>query len=202
MKHPLVKSLCAGLLLIVFLVPVANAGIGTSPGTHWSFKFDDRGIWHAQGDHVSFSWQLKPFELYDVMVDGTLIFGELSFPVAADAYMTEGATFKVMMGKTTLFHLNDNPAAEMGADCAQPTDPAYPPGPCDVAFPEGSAFEVYARGHTTQYHIEAGVQDNGIDPCWKVTTQGDASLDGSTIMFAGNLNLRGPVGLTMVAIEG
>ena len=191
----------AGLLLIAVLAPAASAGIGTAP-THWSFKFDDRGVWHATGDHVSFSWTLKPFEVYDFVLDGTLLFSELSFPVDATDYMTEGATFKVMMGHTKLFQLNDNPSAEMSAVCS-PRDPAIPPDPCDLEFGDRATFEVYARGHTTQYHIEAGVQDNGIEPCVKVTTQGESSLDGTTIMFVGSLNFRAPPGLTMhEALEG
>src|SRR6476660_6739848 len=101
-----------GILLTALIAPAASAGVGTSPSSHWSFKFDERGVWQAQGDHVSFSWSLKPFELYDLRVDGTLVFNELSFPVDATGYMTEGATFKVMMGKMELFHLNDNPVVE------------------------------------------------------------------------------------------
>jgi hypothetical protein len=194
-----------GLLLIAMVAPAASAGIGTSPsapGTHWSFKFNDQGIWQAVGDHVSFSWSLKPFEVYDLMVDGTLLFSELSFPVDATDYMTEGATFKVMMGHTKLFQLNDNPSAEMSAACS-PRDPAFPPDPCDIGFPVGSTFEVYKRGHTTQYHIEGAVQDNSIEPCVKVTTQGTSSLDGTTIMFVGSLNFRAPPGLSMATlVEG
>lgn len=195
----------AGLLLIAMVAPAASAGIGTAPtapGTHWSFKFDDRGVWHADGAHISFSWTLKPFEVYDLMVDGTLMFSELSFPFDATDYMTEGATFKVMLGKTTAFEIKDNPAAEGSAMCS-PRDPAFPPDPCDIEFAEGSEFEVYARGHTTQYHIEGAVQDNGLEPCIKVTVQGESSLDGTTVMFVGSLNFRAPPGLTMhEALQG
>jgi len=204
MKHPIGKSLCAGLLLIVFLVPAVNAGVGTSPSNHWSFKFDDQGIWRAQGEHISFSWSLKPFEVYDVMVDGHLLASEISFPVDADAYMTEGANFKVTMGNTVLFQMHDSPSVETTMNCASPRDPALPPGPCDVEFPEGSVFEVYERGKVTQYHIEGAVDESGFEPCIKVSTQGESSLEGTTIMFVGGLNFRAPPGLAMQysAIEG
>jgi predicted secreted protein len=196
LKHRAFKPVLAGLLLIAMLAPAASAGIGTAPASHWSFKFDDRGVWQAVGDHVSFSWTLKPFEVYDLMVDGTLLVSELSFPVDATDYMTEGATFKVMMGNHKLFQLQDNPSAEMGAMCSA-RDPATPPDPCDIEFPTESIFEVYQRGHNTQYHIEGARSEGGIVPCIKVTTQGESSLDGTTIMFEGSLNFRAPPGLSM-----
>jgi len=193
------KTILAGMLLTALLAPAASAGVGTSPSSHWSFKVNDEGTWFAQGDHVSFAWNLKPFEVYNLRLDGTLLFSELSFPVDATSYMTEGAAFKVMMGKDKIFQLNDNPSAEMSAMCS-PRDPALPPDPCDVDFPAGATFEVYQRGHTTQYHIEAGVQDNGIAPCIKLTTSGPSSLDGTTIMFQGSFTFRAPPGLTMAEL--
>lgn len=200
MTNRLMKPLLVGMLMTALVAPAALAGVGTSPsapGTHWSFKVNENGIWQAVGDHVSFSWSLKPFEIYDLTMDGTLLFDELSFPFDATDYMTEGATFKVMVGKENVFQLNDNPAVHIDAVCSSPRDPGAPPDPCDVEFPEGSTFETYARGHVTQFHIEGAVQDNGVQPCWKVTAQGESSLEGSTIMFMGSLNFRLPPGLTM-----
>jgi hypothetical protein len=191
----------AGLLLIAVVSPLASAGIGTAP-THWSFKFDDRGVWHADGAHVSFSWTLKPLEVYDLSVDGVMLIEELSFPVDATGFTTNGATFKVMMGSMELFSLQDNPAANMGADCGlPPIDPDVPPGACDVEFPQGSEIMVMAAGKNSKmslFHVEYPDAPGAIVPCANLGFHGMVAVEGGMAMFMGQMHLLYPPGQSMV----
>ena len=194
MRKLLVGIGSAALLLTVLFAPLASAGIGTAP-THWSFKFDDRGVWHADGVHVSFSWTLKPLEVYDLAVDGVMLIEEISFPVDADAYSADGASFKVMMGKQTLFRLNDNAVSEMKMDCEGAGSL------CVVEFPEGS--EVMPMngggkgGDPNQFHVEYENVGGTVVPCGSLTGNGIIFGDVAQIMFTGSAHLRYPVGQSM-----
>jgi hypothetical protein len=187
----------AGLLMIALVSPMAMALVGETP-TRWDFKFDENGVWHATGDHVSFSWTLKPFEVYDLTVDGVMLIEELSFPADADAYTTQGGVFKVMMGHTTLFSIHDNPTAAMQAECV-----IAPIDSCDIGFPEGSEVMTMAAGKNDKmrlFHVEYPEATGTIRPCGTLGIRGDVSIDGSMVMFSGDLRLHYPVGQSMVLL--
>lgn len=192
MAKRIAKGLVACVLLIAVLVPAASALIGDTP-TSWTFEFDDQGLWHATGDHVSFAWTLKPFEVYDYMVDGVLLIEEISFPADASDYMADGATLQVMMGDDDLLaSFEDNPNANIDLNCEGRLDASGTPASCDLEFPEGSEIVGPDRtqGAVSRFTAELPAKEGTVAPCGIVAIKGTASVEGSMIMFMGDAHFR------------
>lgn len=191
MAKRIAKGLVASVLLIAVLVPAASALIGETPA-RWTFEFDDQGVWHATGEHVSFAWTLKPFEVYDYMVDGVLLIEEISFPADASDYMADGATLQVMMGDDLLASFEDNSNALIDLNCDGLLDASGAASSCDLEFPEGSEIVGPDRtqGAMSRFTAELPAKAGAIAPCVNIAIKGTTSIEGAMIMFVGDAHLR------------